>query len=286
MPFPRVLALALLLAATLTAGPTYRDALDLYKAQRYHEAKSAFQTLATAEPANPKYRYFLGMTAMRLRNYDDAILHLEQATQLAPDNGDYFGELGNAYGKALRRAGVFSQMSLARKCRAALERAAELKPDNLEIREGLIEFYRDAPGFLGGGMDKAYAQAEAIRQRDPHRGTFVFVDLYTRVQRYADAFGVVLELLQREPDYYLGHYTMGRLAAESGERLDAGEKHLLRSLELPPANGDPGHAFVFLRLGQIAERQENPTSARIAYETALKLDPNFQAAADALAKLK
>lgn len=286
MPLPRVIALALLLAATLSAAPTYRDALDLYKAQRYHEAKAAFQTLATAEPANPKYRYFLGMTAMRIKDYDDAIKHLEQATLLDPDNADYFGELGNAYGKALRRAGVFGQLSLARKCRAALERAAELNPDNLEIREGLIEFYRDAPGFVGGGMDKAYVQAEAIRQRDPHRGTFLLVELYTRVQRYADAFGVVLELLQREPDYYLGHYTMGRLAAESGQRLDVGEKHLLRSLELTPANGDPGHAFAFLRLGQIAERHENTTSARIAYETALKLDPNFRAAAEALAKLK
>lgn len=286
MPFRLALLLALLLAATLAAAPTYRDALDLYKARRYPEAKIAFQSLATAEPANPKYRYFLGMTAMRMRDYDNAILHLEQATLLDPDNADYFGELGNAYGKAIRRAGVFSQMSLARKCREALERAAELNPDNLEIREGLIEFYRDAPGFLGGGMYKAYVQAEAIRQRDPHRGTFVFVELYTRVQRYADAFGVVLELLQREPDYYLAHYTMGRLAAESGQRLDVGEKHLLRSLELTPANGDPSHAFVFLRLGQIAEKHENTTSARIAYETALKLDPNFRAAADALAKLK
>ena len=286
MPFPRLIALALLAAATLPAAPTYREALDLYKARDFPGAKAAFEELVVVEPANPKYHYFLGMTAMAQKAFADAIRHLEQATVLAPDNADYFAELGNAYGKATRNAGMFAQMSLARKCRAALEKAVALNPDSLPIREGLIEYYRDAPGFLGGGMDKAYAQAEEIRRRDARRGAIVLAQLYAGEKRYDEAFGVALDLLQREPELYAAHYAMGRLAAESGLRLDAGEKHLHRCLTLTPDKGDPAPAAVHWRLGQIAERHENTTSARIAYETALKLDPNFRAAADALAKLK
>jgi len=286
MPFARLIALALLAAATLPAAPTYREALDLYKARRFPEAKSAFQELAAAEPTNPKYHYFLGMTAMAQKAFDEAIRHLEQATALAPDNADYFAELGNAYGKATRNAGMFAQMSLARKCRAALEKAVALNPDSLPIREGLIEYYRDAPGFLGGGMDKAYAQAEEIRQRDIRRGTIVLAQLYSTEKRFDEAFGITLELLQREPELYIAHYTMGRLAAESGLRHDAGEKHLQRCLALTPDKGEPSHAAVHWRLGQIAEKHHSPAAARTAYETALQLDPNFKPAADALAMLK
>jgi len=286
MPFLRAIALALLATSTLPAAPTYRDALDLYKAQQYPEAKAAFQALIAAEPANPKYHYFLGVTAIRQRNYDEAIASLEQATKLAPTNSDYFAELGNAYGSAARTAGMFAQVSLAKKCRLALEKAVELNPDSLDARNGLISFYRQAPGFLGGGMDKAYLQAEEIRKRDFRRGSLILAQLHAAEKRFPDAFGTILELLQREPDLYVAHYTMGRLAADSGQRLDAGEKHLRRCLELTPAPREPGHAAVHFQLGQIAARHQNPAAARSAYETALQLEPHFKPAAEALAKLK
>lgn len=286
MSLSRVIALAFLLAATLTAAPTYREALDLYKAQKYPEAKAAFEALAAVEPSNPKYHYFLGVTAIRQRNFDAAIASLERATALAPTNSDYFAELGNAYGSAARSAGMFAQMSLAKKCRLALEKAVELNPDGLDARNGLISYYRQAPGFLGGGMDKAFAQAEEIRKRDFRRGTIVFAQLYAGEKRFDEAFAVTLELLQREPDLYVAHYTMGRLAAESGLRHDAGEKHLQRCLALTPEKGDPSHAAVHWRLGQIAEKHHSLATARAAYEAALQLEPNFKPAADALAKLK
>lgn len=286
MPFPRVIALALLATVSLAAAPTYRDALDLYKAQQYPEAKAAFQALAAAEPTNPKYPYFLGVTAIRQHQYDEAITHLERATTLAPTNSDYFAELGNAYGSAAKSAGMFGQMSLAKKCRLALEKAVELNPDSLDARNGLISYYRQAPGFLGGGMDKAYVQAEEIRKRDFRRGTFILAQLQATEKHYPEAFGTVLELLQREPDLYLAHFTMGRLAAESGQRLDDGVKHLRRSLELAPGPRDPGPAHAHFFLGQIAEKHQDSAAARAAYAAALQVDPNFKPATEALAKLR
>lgn len=276
----------LLTAGSIIAGPTYREALDLYKSKQYPEARFAFQQLTADEPANPKYRYFLGMIALRRSDYDEAISQLEQATELAPDNSDYFAELGNAYGSASRKAGVLSQISLAKKCRFALEKAVELNPDSLDARNGLISYYRQAPGFLGGGMPKAYAQAEEIRKRDPIRGALILGQLYVSERRFDEAFTVAMEHVQLQPGSYLAHYTMGRLAADSGQRLDAGEKHLHHCLELTPAKDEPSHAAVHWRLGNIAERRRDSTAARAAYETALKLDPAFKQAATSLAKLK
>ncbi len=285
---PRALLAGIwLLLVALSANATpYDDALALYREKRYPEARVAFTQLATAEPQNAKPRYFLGVIALRRNDTEDAIQQLEQAVRLDPTNSDYHAELGGAYGAAARGASLLAQAGFARKCRAALEKAVELNPDNLDARNGLITYYRQAPGFLGGGMPKAYAQAGEIRSRDFHRGSLILAQLHADERRFDEAFAIAEELLQAEPDTYIAHYIIGRFAAESGRQLDHGEARLRHCLTLTPARNDPSHAAVHWRLGHIAEKRRDPAAARAAYEESLRLDPGFTQAADSLAKLK
>jgi Flp pilus assembly protein TadD len=55
-------------------------------------------------------------------------------------------------------------MSLAKKVRAEFERAVALDGSNLKARTDLSEFYVEAPSFLGGGKEKAAAQANEIQR--------------------------------------------------------------------------------------------------------------------------
>ncbi len=275
----------LLLCASLPAAPTYEEALALYKEKKFPEARLAYRQLADGEPDNAKYRYFLGAIAMKRNDTEDAITQFEKATELAPNNSDYFAELGGAYGAAAAKGGVFAQMGFARKCGAALEKAVELNPANLPARIGLIGFYRRAPSFLGGGMTKAYAQAEEIKRRDLAQGTLVLGQLYVSDHRFDEAFALYDALLKAQPDFYLAHYSIGRLAAETGQQLASGGQHLQRCLELTPTSDEPAHAAVHWRLGNLAEKRGDTAAARQAYATALQLDPNFKQAADSLAKL-
>ncbi|MEI6107567.1 MAG: peptidoglycan-binding domain-containing protein, partial [Opitutae bacterium] len=48
----------------------------------------------------------------------------------------------------------------------ALEQAVKLDPDNIDYREGLIQFYTRAPGFVGGDFTLAYAHIAEIEKRD------------------------------------------------------------------------------------------------------------------------
>ena len=52
-----------------------------------------------------------------------------------------------------------------------MEKAIQLDPDNLDAREGLFQYYTQAPFFVGGSASKAAAQLEEIRRRDVDRGT-------------------------------------------------------------------------------------------------------------------
>lgn len=289
MPSLRRLPLLLFLACLIplsAACAAFDEALALYQEKRYPDARLAFGKLAAAEPQDARHRFFLGRIAMRRGDTDDAIHQFEKAVELDPISSVYHLELGGAYGSAAGKASMMSKIGFARKCRIALERAVELDPENLDARSGLLTFYRQAPGIVGGGMAKAYVQAEEIRKRDFFRGSLILGQLYASERRFNEAFTVAREMQTAAPDAYLPNYTIGRLAAESGHHLDEGEKYLHHCLSLTPARDEPSHAATHWRLGNIAEKRRDITAARASYETALKLDPNFTQATASLAKLR
>src|SRR5258708_29669926 len=78
--------------------------------------------------------------------------------------------LGRAYGRRAETSSMITAPGLATKARQYFERAAQLNPDNLEAQSDLFEYYLEAPGFLGGGFDKASAVAEQISRLNKVEG--------------------------------------------------------------------------------------------------------------------
>src|SRR6185369_16238380 len=109
------------------------------------------------------------------------------ATKLEPKNSTYFLWLGRAYGREAQGANVLRQPGLATKARGAWERAIALDADNLDARSDLIQYYVQAPGFLGGSSAKALEQAEEIRKRNALRGYLELGGIYVRAKKLAEA---------------------------------------------------------------------------------------------------
>ncbi|MBK8478687.1 MAG: tetratricopeptide repeat protein [Opitutaceae bacterium] len=302
-------------------APSLASARELYCARRDAEARSAFELLLAADPANHEAVYHLGRLALRRDDWKTASTHYQHCTKLDPTNALYWADLGEAYGKLAGQAGLFQQLGLARKCHLALEKAVELAPDNLDYRHGLIEFYEQAPSIAGGGRDKALAQAAELTRRDPFNGTLVtggiqaharnwseaevaFLAaiklrpnalepiaslglLYADQGRYPDAFAQFDRLLTLDPDHLAGLYQLGRVAALSGQRLADGSAALRRYLgkgNLPAELPRPHHAHY--RLGQIMVHQGDAAAAKAAFEASIQLDPKFKEAAAELKKLQ
>jgi len=99
--------------------------------------------------------------------WDRGIKACERARSLDPQKSLYHLWLGRIYGEKADRAGFLSAAGLAKKVRVEFERAVELDPKNVEARVDLAEFYFSAPGIVGGGKDKARAQAEALAAFNP-----------------------------------------------------------------------------------------------------------------------
>jgi tetratricopeptide (TPR) repeat protein len=274
------------LGLELRAGTANEGAVALIQQKKYPEAAEAFQKIAADEPQNAEAHFYLGVLAEKRHDTDEAIQHLEQATQLAPDRSEYFTELGGAYGSAAKRAGLLEKIGWAKKCATALEKAVNLDPDNLTARNGLISFYREAPTFAGGGISKAYEQAEEIRKRNAAMGVAVLGQLYLADKKFDQAFDLYEALLRENPDDYAALFAIGRAAAQTGTHVERGEETLRRCLTLTPPPGQPGYEAVHWRLGILAEKRGNTAEARAEYEETLKIAPSFKQASESLAKLK
>jgi tetratricopeptide (TPR) repeat protein len=258
----------------------------LFEGGHYPEARAALAPLVAAEPQNAEALFYLGWTAFRLNQPEESAKLLEQATALDGQRSLYFHVLGDAYGAILQHASVFGKMGWARKCLAAYDRAIALDPDNLDARAARLSYYRHAPAIAGGGMDKARAEAEEIRRRDPVRGAQALADLYVSEKRPAEAFAVIDQLVAQHPDNKPAQYHLGRLAAITGQQLARGAAALEAYLQYSPQGSEPGIAAAHWRLGMIREKAGDRSAARAEYEAALKLNPEFAAARESLKKLQ
>jgi len=300
MHLPRILPGLLLFAATCgllaaeekpDTGPTppptpMADAIGLFQARKLPDAQAAFAKIAAAEPKNAEAASYLGLLALMRNDPEQAVQWLEKATQLAPTNSYYCRLLGDAYGQSAGKAGVFSKFGFAKKCLACYDKAVELDPNNLDARNGRIEYYRQAPGIVGGSMDKAYAEAAEIRRRDPMRGATVLGNLYVGEKKYAEAFALLDELIAQNSANKVMLYQVGRLAAISGLQLDRGEAALKEYFQHTPAPDEPPLYNAHWRLGTLYERKGDKAAARAEYETALQLQPGYGLAQNALKKLQ
>jgi len=263
----------------------YKSAVELYNQRKPLEAQQIFETLAAAEPGNADIQFYLGRLALQRDDHEKAVVFLEKAVALSPASSRMHLRLGDAYGRSAQKAGLLSKPGWAGKCRAEYEKAVELDGKSVEARQSLMSFYLQAPGFLGGGTDKALLQAQEIKKLDEPAGRFAVALVYSADKKYDLAFAEFEEVLKVTPDDYAALFQTGRLAAISGERLDRGLAVLQHCLTLTPPAGQPPLAAVQWRIGNILEKKGDKPGARAAYETALKSDPKFSQALESLKKL-
>jgi tetratricopeptide (TPR) repeat protein len=139
---------------------------NLLAAGRVDQALEIIEQQIRTSPAAESYN-LLCRAHFEVGAWDAGIPACEKAIALAPDNDIYHLWLGRIYGEKAARAGFLSAAGLAKKCRTEFERAVQLAPNNWEARADLAEFYLEAPGVVGGGKDKARAQAALIAPLNP-----------------------------------------------------------------------------------------------------------------------
>ena len=160
----RIRLLGTALAVILAATPAeLRIAEELYQKTRYREALQAAQLLADQ---NSDALLLAGRAAYGLGDYRKATEFLEKLVQRDPSSSSGHHWLGRAFGRRAETGFPLSAPGHASKARQNFERAVQLNPANGEALNDLFEYYLQAPGFLGGGLDKAQALLPKIKNVD------------------------------------------------------------------------------------------------------------------------
>jgi tetratricopeptide (TPR) repeat protein len=241
-----------------SAGQTpLKTGIKLYQSKKIDEANKSFNLIEKSSSDYGVAQYYMGRIAYDKKLFDDAVDYFESATEANPNNGDYFNWLGDSYAAVGSDASFFTQMSVGPKALNAWEKATKLDSKNINARASLVGAYMQAPGFMGGGEDKAKAIGAEL---------LVLLD---------EAFKTV-------PDNYLYHYWYGKSSAITGLKLDRGESSLKKYLTHAPVGDEPSHAAAYMRLGQIEERQGKKAEAKKHFEMALELDPKMKSAQEGL----
>ncbi|MGO9618074.1 MAG: tetratricopeptide repeat protein [Bryobacteraceae bacterium] len=106
---------------------------------------------------------------LTLEQWNAAVSQCEQAVRLDGQNSGYHLWLGRALGKKAERASFLRAYSLAKRVRAEFEESVRLNPRNAEALEALGEYDLQAPGIVGGGVDKAQGIAAQLDKVDAAR---------------------------------------------------------------------------------------------------------------------
>lgn len=309
-----------LVAANATAQctpPIQRLVTD----RKFDEARTQAQSVLAHSPNDEMAVHCLGMISVEMKRPREAVGHFERAVKLNDKSSLHHLWLGNALGDLADSTSKIKQPFLARRIKSEFERAVELDPRSVEARKGLIQFFVQAPGVMGGSIDKAKDQAREIGKINAMRGHwemgkiqlhdkhvaeaeaeylaaikdspdsaviwYATQTFYQNQQRWADAFALYDRMLTQFPSDPMVHFQIGRTAAISGEQLDRGESELKAWIASPPKDAAPAMlAGAHHRLGMIFEKQGRRDQARVEYNTALAIDPNSQNAKKSLAALK
>lgn len=317
-----LMALVVMLAAVPASAKTAPMlAQDLLNQGRVDDAIAQLQERIQKTPKDAEAYHLLSRAYLLIESWDKAVAPAEQAVALQPDNSNYHLWLGRAYGRKAEHSIFFKAVGWARKCKVEFERAVELNAANVPARTDLAEYYLEAPTFLGGGKDKAQAQAEEIASRDKAAAHMVRArvaedgkdydtaerELWAAIGDSNEPAGYWLDLAafyrRRDRLNNMEDATNKAVAADkqkdpailvqaaalllrAGRNLP-GAALLARKALASPASSDGAPSFqAHYLLGQALEKQGDNAGAEHEYRAALSLAKDYKQAQKALKRIQ
>jgi len=173
--------------------------------------------LLNKQSDDPAVNFLIGRNYFMLDDFKKATDYFQKAIAGEPGNSEYVDWLGRAYGKRASGSNPFLAPGLAGKARDAFERAVQLDPKNTDALSDLFDYYLDAPGFLGGGYEKAAEVARRISALDPAEGDFDKAKLAQKRKEYQSAERHLRHAVATSPNA-IGHViALAQLLAREGK---------------------------------------------------------------------
>jgi len=198
-----------------------------------------------------------GVQAYAAEHYDRAIALLEKATEAAPGNPEYHDWLGKAYGRKAEHIIFFRAVGLAKKARSEFQTAVDLDGRYVQGLSDLLDYCLDAPGLLGGGLDRAKAVAAQMAEASAAEGHRAQALIRAKEKDFAGARKEYQEAIDLDPAKVGYLLSLAALLNERGEYSEA-DAMFDRAEKLAPHSAD----YLFTRGQQLVITKRDPERAR------------------------
>ena len=192
----------ILMGAVAQAGSGSPEPLTIAtKAYNHTDYKSAIDTLLAIPSRPPQVNLLLGKCYYMSGEFKKASDTFQRAVQADPANSEYNLWLARAYGRRAESSNPLTAPAHAGKARQYFEKAVQLDPTNGEALGDLFDYYLQAPGFLGGGLDKATDLLPKIKAVDSAEFHFAQAQIAEKKKQYSTAeqqFRRAMELAPRQ----------------------------------------------------------------------------------------
>lgn len=317
-PLKSIIVLAIgfaLLAPALRA----QSPEELLKSGHADEAIKLLKTRIAASPRDAVAYNLLSRAYLSLQSWDGAVIAGEKAAALDSGNSRYHLWLGRAYGAKAEHSIFFKAIPLAHKTRNEFQKAVQLQSNDLDAQSDLAEFFIEAPGFLGGGVDKAEAQAAQIAAMDKATAHWVkariaekdgnndaaekeyraaisaaqqkapywlnLASFDRRMKRYDEMEQAINHAVAAEHTHDDIFYEAASMLFRTGRNFPGAVAMLQRYLNSPePVEAAPTFEAHYM-LGSILEKMGDSQAAVVEYRAALSLAKDYSPAQDALKRL-
>lgn len=319
--FSRIILSVLLLGAS---GAAWADVpptqlLDAVRGDLTHgradEGLLALDQVLGQQPQNAEAHNLRCRIYLQEQRWDNAIQSCQAAVTLAPDSSNYHLWLARALGEKADRVSFITAFKMAKPIRIEFETAAKLDPHNGNALSDLGEFYVDAPGIVGGGLDKAERVAQQLNGFAPDRAHYIrariaesrkdysraedeykaaiaaskgpadaWMDLasfYRRRQRWDDMVGAVHKGAELDTQHGVAFADGASVLIRGGQDLPFARKLLEQYLASSNKSEDAPAFQTHVQLGKLLAGMGDTQEAQQQFSAAVELARDYQAGTQA-----
>ena len=217
----------------------------------YKRARVAIEARYKDAPNDPETLRRLSRVRQLWGNLDEAYKLAERAVALAPKDAEAHYQLAETAGQKAEKASMIHQMGLGRQFKKEIDLVLQLDAKHTGAMRGLMVFYLEAPGVIGGDKAKARMMAEQIARLDPVEGAQAQIDLARRLKQEIRPEELLRKATSARPESYEGHLQLGTYLANQKNLAD-GEREAREAIRL-----HPGRVTAYGLLAAIQVHQEH-----------------------------
>ncbi len=264
------LGTAVILAAALgaAAAPDLARARELYQRTEY---QASLNLLLSSHDKSQETLELIGQDCFMLGDYKKASDAFDHALALGKGSAALYVWAGRAYGRRAETSGPFSAPGFASHARKYFETAVQLDISDKEATGDLLDYYLEAPGFLGGGLNKAQDLAQKVLAADPAEGQHMLAMLAEKSKDYTNAEAHLRRAIDLAPKQASRVMELARFLAKRG-RVKESDGLFDQAMRMAPQD----HSILFYRAQTYIEGKRNLNDARAMLQTYLSasLSPN------------